>query len=395
GKGMPKFDAHGVTGELRGAVHVGPARLAGLGPVVADLDASLLRPYAIVRAFTATALGLEIKAHGAAAYDEVSLDLDIRAPDLAQVGRAIGALRRAPAVPMAGSARLLARVTGSPRAPDAEVRLRAPALQVDRTLAAEQLRVSGNLHGPLRAPDGALRLAARRLSASGIDLGAPRVEMAVEWPWAHLRTGAAVAGGTVEVVGDARIDEDKDGLVLSNFVISYPGNSLHLASDANVHFRDGVILEPIELIGDHGSLRIQAQVEPPPGRIDASLVISKFELDRLPQFALPKDLGLRGVLDANAVLQGPRASPDIDVRADVHGAGARPVGDLALDAQAHAHVHRGMLQTEGWVSGGENLRLDFQGALPVQIAAQPLNAPVQFEARLAPVDLGRLATFAN
>jgi translocation and assembly module TamB len=395
GKGTPRFDAHGVIGELRGVVHIGPARLTGVGPIVVDLDASLLRRYAIVKAFTATALGLEIKAHGAAAYDELSLDLDVQAPDLAQVGRAIGALQRAPALPMGGSARLLARVTGSPRAPDAEIHLRAPALQINRTIAAERLRVSGKLHGPLKTPDGSLRLAARHLSASGVDLGAPRVEMALEWPWAHLRTAAAVAGGTLQVTGDARIDEDKDGLVLSNFIISYPGNSLRLAHDADVHFRDLLILEPIDLIGDHGSLRIQAQVHPPPGRIDASLVVSKFELDRLPQFALPKDLGLRGILDANAVVQGPRASPDIDVRAEVRGAGARPSGDLSLDAQAHAHVHGGMLQTDGWVSGGENLRLDFQGTLPVQIVALPANAPVQFEARLAQVDIARLAASAK
>jgi len=53
GKGFPRFDAHGVQGDLRGTVHVGPARLDRVGPVVADLDASLLRRYAIVRAFTA------------------------------------------------------------------------------------------------------------------------------------------------------------------------------------------------------------------------------------------------------------------------------------------------------------------------------------------------------
>jgi translocation and assembly module TamB len=395
GRGTPQFDAHGVTGELKGAVHVGPARLQGMGPVVADLEASLLRRYAIVRAFTATALGLEIKAHGAAAYDELSLDLDVRAPDLAQVGRAIGALQRKPALPMAGSAHLLARVTGSPRAPDAEIRLRAPALRINRTIAAEGLRVSGTLRGPLKTPDGSLRLAARRFSASAIDLGAPRVDMTLEWPWAHLRTGATVAGGALQLAGDARIDEDRDGLVLSHFVVSYPGNSLQLAHDVNVHFRDALILEPIDLVGDHGSLRLQAQVQPPPGRIDATLVVSKLELDRLPQFALPEDLGLHGVLDANVVVQGPRAAPDIDLRADVRGAGARPAGDLAVDAHAHAHVHRGVLQTDGWVAGSGILRVDFQGSLPVRIASQPPNAPIQFEARLAQIDLARLGEVAR
>ena len=111
---------------------------------------------------------------------------------------------------------------------------------------------------------------------------------------------------------------------------------------------------------------------------------------------MPADLGLRGVLDANAVVQGPRSKPEIDVRADVRGAGARPAGDLVVDAHAHAHVHQGMLDTDGWVSGSGVLRLDFEGKLPVQaIAAQPPNAPVQFEARLAQLDLARLAQMAK
>ena len=395
GKGFPKFDAHGVTGELRGALHVGPARLDRVGPVVADMEASLLRRYAIVRAFTATALGFHVQAHGAAAFDEISLDLDVRAPDLAQVGRAIGALQRKPTLPMSGSARLVARVTGAPRAPDATVTLDAPALRVNRTLAATGLTVTGNLHGPLARPDGSLRVAAHDLSASGIDLGSPRVRMALQWPWAHLSTDAAVAGGALQVVGDARINEEKDGLVLSRFTIAWPGNALHLANDVAVRFRDALILEPLDLVGDHGSIRLQAQVEPPPGRIDASAVVTKFELDRLPQFAMPRDLGLHGVLDANAIVQGPRSAPDLDVRAEVRGGGARPAGDLSLDAQAHAHLHRGMLKAEGSVTGGSIVRLEFQGEVPAQIASQPPNAPVQFEARLASVDLARLAEVAR
>ena len=71
GKGTPRFDEHGVVGEHEVALHVGPARLDRVGPVVADVKATVVRRYAIVRAFTATALGLEIKAHGAAAYDEM------------------------------------------------------------------------------------------------------------------------------------------------------------------------------------------------------------------------------------------------------------------------------------------------------------------------------------
>jgi len=100
--------------------------------------------------------------------------------------------------------------------------------------------------------------------------------------------------------------------------------ALRLAHDAAVHFRDTLILEPIDLVGEHGSVRLQAQVQPPPGRIDAAVVVTKFDLDRLPEFAMHKDLGLRGILDANAVIEGPRGHPDIDVRADLAAAEKHP-----------------------------------------------------------------------
>src|SRR5207245_6744027 len=170
----------------------------------------------------------------------------------------------------------------------------------------------------------------------------------------------------------------------------------HRARHADVHFRAVVVLEPIELVGDPGSVRLQAQVQPPPGRIDAAVVVSTVDVDRRPQFEMPKDLALRGGLDADAVVQGPRATPDFDLRADVRGVGARQAGELSLDGHVHAHIHRGVLQTDGWAAGSGIVRVDFQGELPIQaIATQPSNAPVQFEARLAQLDLARLAETAK
>src|SRR5438067_3167694 len=220
GKGTPRFDEHGVVGQLEGALHIGPARLDRVGPVVVDMKATLLRRYAIVRAFTATAFGLEVKAPGAAAYDELSLDLDIRVADLGHVGSAIRTTLRKTSIPIAGSAHLISRVTGSPRSPDATVRLRAPRLRWAGTIDADGLAVDGNLRGPLQRPDGSLRLVARRLSASASDRGAPRVDMTLQWPLAHLRIDAGVADGAVQLAGDAKIDDDKDGLRLSNFLVA-------------------------------------------------------------------------------------------------------------------------------------------------------------------------------
>src|SRR5205085_1477955 len=151
--------------------------------------------------------------------DALSLDLDVRAPDLAHFGRAVGATLRQPSLPIGGAARLAARVTGSPASPDASLSLRARKFLWGGTISADDLAVNGTLHGPLKRPDGSLRLSAQRLSASAIDLGAPRVDMTLQWPLARLRIDAAVAGGAFQLAGDAKINDDKDGLTLSNFLV--------------------------------------------------------------------------------------------------------------------------------------------------------------------------------
>ena len=396
GKGTPEFDPHGVRGDLGGAVHVGPARLDRVGPLTADLTADIEGRYAIVKAFSATALGLTVKAHGAAAYDEISLDLDVRAPNLAQAGKAVGAMTHKPSLPLAGAMTLTARVTGSPRKPDAQVHLRAPRLRWRTALAAEGLAVDGVLHGPLEEPDGNLEIVARHLAAGNVDLGGPRIAMNLAFPIAHLRIDAGVRGGALQLAGDATINDDRDGLTLSNFAVSWPGNELHLVRPANVHFRDELIVEPVNLVGDHGSIRFQAQVEPPPGRVDAALVVTKFELDRLPHFVLPQGLGLHGVLDANAVVQGPRDAPDVDLRADVQKAGAKPIGDLALDAHTHAHIHSARLKTDGWVESPGVLRFEWTGEVPFEkLKETPASAPISLTAQLAKVDVAKLADAAK
>jgi autotransporter translocation and assembly factor TamB len=400
GKGMPQIDEHGVLGDFRAVVHVGPARLERVGPVVADLDARVEGRHALIKAFSASALDLKIKAHGVATRDEISLDLDVDAPSLEEAGRMIGALTRKPSLPLSGSLQLSAHVTGSPARPDARVRLRAPHLRWGPTLAADGLSVQGTLVGPLTEPDGSLQISGQRLVAAGVDLGAPRIDMGLEWPIAHVRIDAGVRGGALQLAGDARIDDDKDGLVLSHFIVAYPGNTLHLAHDTDIHFRNEVIVEPLELVGDHGGLRLSAELWPEtarqPARIDAAVVLTRFELDHLPLFALAKDFGLHGVVDANAVVQGPQKEPDVDVRADIHGAGAGPAGDLNLDGHTHAHLNASRLKTDGWIAAPGLLRLSFNGEVPaLQLAQQPQGAPVQFEAQLDQVDLATLAATAK
>ncbi|HEX4382069.1 MAG TPA: translocation/assembly module TamB domain-containing protein [Myxococcales bacterium] len=392
GKGTPQFDKHGVQGDLEGVIHVGPAQVDRMGAIAADLSASVKGRQGLVKAFTATALGLKVQAHGEAAFDALKLDLLVDAPDLAAVGKAVGVLTRQKPTPIAGSLHLGAHLTGSATRPDANLHLRAPSFRFGPTLAINGLAVDGELHGKIETPSGALTIAAQRIVAGSIDMGAPKIAMNLEWPLAHLRIGAGVQGGNLQIAGDAAIDDDKDGVELSNFIISYPGNQLKLAKPASVHFRDEIVVEPIQLTGDHGSIGLQAKIQQPPGRIDAQAQVSKLDLAFLPSFALPKDLALHGLVDLNAVVSGPRANPDVDVKLGVSSAGARPAGDLSIDAQVHGHVHDSKLKTEGEVTSGRLLRFTWNGEVPVtSFAKLPDSTPLQLDAHLDPVDIGKLA----
>ena len=395
GTGVPRFDEHGVLGDLDVTAHVGPARLDRMGALTADLKARLEGRDAIVKAFTGAALGLTVKAQGKAARDAMAMDVQLDAPDLVAVGRAVGALTKKPAPPLAGTLHLDAHVTGTPSAPQAQVHLRAPRLRYGPGVLANGLRVDGFLHGDLANPDGRLSVSASNFAVGQIALGAPSVDMDLEWPIAHLRADAGVAQGHMAIAGDATIDDDKDGLVLSRFLISYPGNEFRLTHDTNVHFRDETVIEPLELAGPHGAIRLSAQIAPKTpksaGHVEAAVVLSKIDLERLPAFALPKDLGLHGIVDATAVVSGPLPTPDLDLKIDTAGVGTKKYPDVSVAAHAKAHVHKGRLAASGTVDAGRLAQLQFVAELPAgSPKTEPASAPLRLDVNLSGLELHEL-----
>jgi translocation and assembly module TamB len=410
GKGLPRIDAESVRGGvLHGKLHVGPARLEQVGPLVVDLDADLRGRTAFVRAFSASALGLKVQASGAAASDDLALDLRIDAPHLEQVGRAMAAFTRKPGTPISGAASLTARLTGTVKNPDAEVHLRAPAFSVGGGLRASELTVDGTLRGNLLKPDGTLTLASGGIRLGQIDLGAPRIALALEWPVAHVRVDSGVARsdstpderaqGRVSVQGDATIDEDRDGLVLSNFTIAYPRNTLRLAHLTRVHLRAAeTVVEPLDLTSEGGSLRFSATVRHAvptrPARVDAAMVVTQFDLGRLPAFALPRGFHLGGEVDANTVIDGPVSAPDMDLSLEVRGLEVQRV--RGIDGTVRAHVHGGRVRADGTAGGPAGAQLQFHADAPLENLDQtPANAPFEMSLGLRGLDLKKVAEIAG
>ncbi len=400
GNGIPQLDRHGVLGDLELDVHIGPAHLDRVGPIVADFKVDIDGRNGDVKAFTATALGLKLNAHGHATLDALAMDVQLDAPDLKAVARAVGALTRKPAPPLDGALHLVARVTGSPVSPQAQVHLRAPRVRYGPALVANGLAVDGSLANILREPSGQLSITATNFALGQIALGAPSIDMDLQWPIAHLRVDAGVAQGRLALAGDATIDDDKDGLVLSRFTVSYPGNELRLARNANVHFRDDTIIEPFELTGPHGGLRLSAQIAPRTpkhaGHIEAALLLQKFDLEHLPAFALPPDLGLHGIIDADAEVSGALPLPDVDVKLTYQNGGFKRLAAMVVDAQAHAHLHAGRLTATGSAGVAQVAKLRFDADLPAESpkTASP-SAPIRIELVVSDVDLAQLADKAK
>ena len=396
GSGIPQADAQGVLGDLDLDVHVGPARIGRMGRLSADLKARIEGRNAIVKAFTGAALGLTLKAQGRASRDAIAMDVQLEAPDLTAVGHAASALTKKPAPPLAGTLHLDAHLTGSIKAPQAQVHLRAPRFRYGPGLIANGLRVDGTLRGSLSEPDGRLTVAATNFAVGQIALGAPSLDIDLEWPIAHVRADAGVAQGHMAIAGDATIDDDKDGLVLSRFLISYPGNEFRLTHDINVHFRDETVIEPLELAGPHGSIRLSAQIAPKTpksaGHLEAAVVVSKLDLGYLPAFALPPDLGLHGVVNATAVVSGVMPKPDLDLKLDVSGVGTKKYPDVSLDAHAKAHVHKSVLTADGSVDAGRLAQVRFSAELPAgSPKSEPASSPIRLDLTVGNLELREMA----
>jgi hypothetical protein len=409
GKGVPQLDADGVRGELHGKLHVGPARLESLGPLVSDLDVDLKGRTALVRTFTAAALGLTVRARGEAARERLALDLVVDAPRLEQVGRAVAAITRNPGTTLRGEAHLAAHVSGTTRSPNARVSLRAPSLQVGGGLHAADVLVEGTLQGQLLRPTGALTVSSRDVRLGDIHLGGPRIALGIEWPLAHVRiesqiarrdaAGVPRAQGKLSIAGDATIDKDRDGLLLSSFIIDLAGNALRLVQPVSVHLRPAeTVVEPIDLVGPGGAIRFSATLtnatRTRPTRVEAAVVASHIDLGRLPPFALPEGFHLAGQLNLDALVRGPTAAPDLDLT--ISAAAVEVQRLRGIDASARAHLHGGRLRADGKASGPGNEQLEFHADAPLENLAQTgASTPFEISLALRGLDLAQTAQIAQ
>lgn len=408
GTGIPKLDGHGIEGDVNGTLHVGPAELKATGALTVDTDFSLAGRSVLVKKLDADALAVHVRAHGQLNVDELGLDLQLDANDLQRFARSLGALQKKPPIALAGAAHLRAHVTGTLKKPDAQLHLRAPKLSFGQSLLAQDLAIDGSLSGKIDEPHGTLNINAAEMSLAGIGLGSPKITALVTWPKAHVQLDAQVGAalgdkkqetGTIHVAGDAQIDEDRDGAVLSGFVIAWPGNELRQEQLTRLHLRPKeTVLEPLVLSSPHGNVSVAATVRPAkrsmekgkpagPTGIEAQAILEKFDLSALPKFALPPDLHLAGTLDLKARMTGTTAEPDIKATLGLRKIEAQNL--TGIDGDLSLTLGRDRLGAQGKITGLLGSTLDLKASIPIGADAAG-STPVELELTYGPVDLAKV-----
>src|SRR5207237_9352086 len=136
-----------------------------------------------------------------------------------------------------------------------------------------------------------------------------------------------------------------------------------------VHFRRAVtVVEPSWLEGLQGGIGASATLRRParkggPSDVTALVQLSRFDLSRLPQFALPPDLDLRGLVSGRVAVDGKLPKPQVDARLELRGGGVRRVQGVDLDVQAILARERLRAQIDG--SGPAGVRISLRAEAPL------------------------------
>src|SRR5205823_324783 len=110
-----------------------------------------------------------------------------------------------------------------------------------------------------------------------------------------------------------RIDDDRQGLMLSELSLSYP--RAEWVSEGAAHLRsDGqkVSLSGLRLHAQSQQLAVDAAKDDE--RVDAHLALTKLRLDLLPTLVAPRELNLGGIVDLDVKADGQLDDPRVVAR---------------------------------------------------------------------------------
>jgi translocation and assembly module TamB len=328
--------------------------------------------------------GARLTGGGKGTLERLRFDGRLVASDLALLGRTLGRVARPGGLPIAGRGALDVTVQGPLQHPGVAAKgrfdtlrwedLRASALELDGTIAD----VRRPLDADARLRIGTLQVGERRFHQVRGDVATRGRELSAE----------VTARGFADVGLQLRgvLDEDREGLRLSELAVRYPEASWTLENPTHLRFGGGDLqLDELWLrsgrqrLGLGGTLRGTS--------VDARLVTENLELAQLPRAALPADLVVAGELSLRATARGRLGRPTVAAQVQLRNARWNDFRDLGLelDARYADNQAEGRLRVLAFAS-----QLEGTFTLPIQGLTSGAKAPLRGDLAILPTRLEAL-----
>lgn len=344
--------------------------LQGTADVVLDASGSRFRHLSIdrlhlmgrltgrsahIEQLTVRAAAAVANAHGTAELTRGDLDLDLKAPALDQTRQLLAGGLSLSLPPMAGAAEGSLHVSGSWRNPHIELVADSPTLQAGDG-SARGLEASVNLREIMPLPLGSFHIKANELHLAGRNGRSIELTGEVDGHTAALDAQGTFGNRPVEVVVRGERLSHRGGVEewnLGVLKVSVLGVSVAAQQPAHIGWGRGRLrVTGLMLRGIVGHLALDGDVGST-GPVRGQVQLSGLNLATLPDWMVPSELRLAGIVALSADLRGTRASPDLAVQVGLAHGHFRQVAGAALDAQlrlAHAHLDalvHGSLETGG------------------------------------------------
>lgn len=271
--------------------------------------------------------GATLNGAGEGNLETVDFKGELRASDLSKLARGVGEMTPREALPINGNGSLLFHVTGPTKHPALSLVGNFSSLRYDDyRLTGLSLNASlADVTRPLEA-DATVR-------AKEIRVG----ERAFENLTADVRTRGRLLSADLTAQGltnllvriGGTIDEDSEGLLLSELNFEYPEAKWTLDAPSQLRWADeAVTVAPLSL--SSGAQQLVAQLSMGAGRIDAKVKARQLDLGRLPAAFVDKSWNLAGTVNLDVAAKGGMPKPNVVAKVDLAGASFRDVKDAKL-----------------------------------------------------------------
>ena len=373
-----------LTGVVDLSVPSSQVRKATVGPV--ELHATADRGTYDLRELRAVLPGLRVTGRGKGTAKAIQASVDAEATDLALLGRTFGSLSASRFPPLAGAGKLHLEATGPLRHPGVGAEGNFPSLRVSDT-RVRALKLSVHVEDVNRVLDANAQVSAQELHLGERVL--KPVDLTLLTRGRALDLHAGIGGSLpLELHLGGTSDEDRRGLQVETFTLSYPEESWTLEGPTHLRFAANELsLEPMRLLADDATQAIRLGGWKRGNRVEASVGLQAVDLGKLPHALIPPKVQLAGRLTLDARAQGKISDPSLEATVDANDVTAGKVQHVFLKGNA------------SWISGRAKAQLQARGLgtelsadvdLPVDALRRRRHEPVKARVTVPAFDLAQV-----